>query len=111
MPITYLWVVISRLGALLSALVTYDKWSWSRVPPGDPGVVVLRRRHARVLMVHCSVEESGGYPSDEIHPQYPVLERLEFVHRCRRSGCSYGRCVRCDGPKYGLLYPYLMCAI
>ncbi|GJQ72612.1 hypothetical protein Trydic_g1277 [Trypoxylus dichotomus] len=53
-----------QAGGLLSAgwsvLMVYDELPRPRIPAEDCGVVVLGRRHDRVLMVHSSVEEAGA---------------------------------------------------
>ncbi|GJQ83077.1 hypothetical protein Trydic_g20089 [Trypoxylus dichotomus] len=97
----------------------------------NPEVVVLRRRHE---VVHCSIEESGGYLSDEVHEQlhsgvfmqsgvpyelgsveshaqYPVLEQQELMQVGGRNGCPYGECVRHDGFKCGSADSHPTCEI
>ncbi|GJQ75923.1 hypothetical protein Trydic_g15990, partial [Trypoxylus dichotomus] len=46
-----------------------------------PGIIILRHRQEGVPIVHCSVEELGGYSSDQVHEGYtPVFScRVIFL--------------------------------
>ncbi|GJQ78214.1 hypothetical protein Trydic_g2543 [Trypoxylus dichotomus] len=59
----------------------------------------LRRLFSTVNREKYDVEK-GDVPHEpgivEGHPQYPHLDRLEFVHMGGRNGCPYGRFVHYD---------------